>query len=124
MNTSLNIFPILIAPLTLIVLFFWPSTIWTLLLLLPLLLIGLYDRFKKKHAIRRNFPLFGRVRWIMETLRPYIRQYFVESDTDGVPVNRMFRNVVYQRAKNALSHLCRRRAYGHLIGEAILCYNA
>lgn len=45
--------------------------------------------------------MFGRGRWTMEALRPYVRQYFVESDTDGAPINRMFRNVVCQRAKNA-----------------------
>ena len=35
----------------------------------------------------------------MESLRPKIYQYFIESDTDGVPINRMFRTVTYQRAK-------------------------
>ncbi len=40
--------------------------------------------------------------WLMEWLRPFIRQYLIESDTDGAPVNRMFRSVIYQRAKGAL----------------------
>ncbi len=79
----------------------WPPLLWLLTVYVPLLLIGLYDWFQSKHTIRRNFPLFGRGRWFMERLRPYIRQYFVESDTGGVPINRMFRNVVYQRAKGA-----------------------
>jgi glutamate synthase domain-containing protein 2 len=77
----------------------WPPVWWLMIFYVPLLMIGLYDWFQSEHAIRRNFPLFGRGRWIMESLRPYVRQYFVESDTDGVPINRMFRNVVYQRAK-------------------------
>lgn len=80
----------------------WPPMIWSLLIILPLVLIGIYDIAQTNHTIRRNFPLFGRVRWILEDLRPFIRQYFIESDTDGTPINKMFRNIVYQRAKNAM----------------------
>jgi glutamate synthase domain-containing protein 2 len=47
----------------------------------------------------RNFPLLGRMRYIMEWLRPKMYQYFVESDTDGRPYNRIDRSIVYQRAK-------------------------
>lgn len=82
--------------------FFWPPILWLLLLIFPFVLLGVYDLLQKKHTIRRNFPLFGRGRWVMEEIRPFIRQYFVESDTDGAPINRMFRSIVYQRAKGAL----------------------
>jgi glutamate synthase domain-containing protein 2 len=78
---------------------FWPHALWLLLLLLPLISLGLYDLLQTRHSLKRNYPLFGRGRWIMEWLRPFIRQYFIESDTDGTPVNRMFRSIVYQRAK-------------------------
>lgn len=61
--------------------------------------IGIYDMTQPSHAIMRNFPLLGRGRYIMETARPGIRQYFIESDTDGTPINRMNRSLVYQRAK-------------------------
>ena len=64
-----------------------------------LILIGLYDFFQTKRTILRNFPLIGRTRYIMEALRPKIIQYFVESDIDGRPISRIYRNVVYQRAK-------------------------
>jgi glutamate synthase domain-containing protein 2 len=67
-----------------------------------MLIVGVYDLFQVKHSIRRNFPLFGRGRWIMEDIRPFIRQYFIESDTDGAPINRMFRSIIYQRAKGEL----------------------
>ncbi len=80
---------------------FWPPVLWSLVLILPLSAVGFHDLFQERHSIRRNFPLFGRGRWLMEALRPYVRQYFVESDTDGTPVNRMFRSIVYQRAKGA-----------------------
>lgn len=77
----------------------WPGLMWTLILIVPALLLGFFDAFQSRHTIRRNFPLVGRGRWIMEEIRPFIRQYLIESDTDGTPINRMFRNIVYQRAK-------------------------
>ncbi|HFE32094.1 MAG TPA: FMN-binding glutamate synthase family protein [Gammaproteobacteria bacterium] len=80
---------------------FWSPVLWLALALSPLAALGIYDMLQPQHSIRRNFPLFGRGRWLMEALRPYIRQYFVESDTDGRPINRMFRSIVYQRAKGA-----------------------
>lgn len=81
---------------------FWPPVLWSLVFLVPLLLVGVYDLLQHQHSIRRNFPLLGRGRWLMEGLRPYVRQYLIESDTDGAPISRMFRSIVYQRAKNAL----------------------
>lgn len=83
--------------------FFWPETGWVLLLItVPLILLGCFDMLQTKHSLRRNFPLIGRGRWVMEFARPFIRQYFIESDIDGAPVNRMFRSVIYQRAKRSL----------------------
>lgn len=71
-----------------------------LLLSVPLLLLALYDSSQKKHAIIRNFPLAGRLRYLFESIRPEMRQYFFESDLDGKPFNRRQRSIVYQRAKN------------------------
>lgn len=79
--------------------FVWPPVIWALAIIMPLVFTGIYDMLQVKHAIRRSFPVIGRARWIMEFIRPYLRQYFFESETDGVPINRMFRSVIYQRAK-------------------------
>ena len=77
------------------------SGFWFALLLFgPLLLVGLYDYFQKTQAIARNFPLLGRSRYVAEWLRPKIYQYFIEPDYDGRPINRLFRNIIYQRAKN------------------------
>jgi len=72
---------------------------WIFLGLAPILLLGFYDYFQKKHAIARNFPLVGRTRFIAEWLRPKLYQYFIEPDTDGRPFSRINRNIVYQRAK-------------------------
>ena len=79
--------------------YFWPPVLWALLVIVPLILCGVYDMLQTKHTLWRNFPVVGRGRWVMEALRPPLHQYFVESDIEGVPVNRMFRSVVYQRAK-------------------------
>jgi hypothetical protein len=73
-----------------------------LIIVICLVLLGFYDIQQTKHTIKRNFPVGGHGRWFMEWLRPMIYQYFIESETDGVPINRMFRSVVYQRAKGEL----------------------
>ena len=67
----------------------------------PDLLNWLIRYVSNQTCLRRNFPFVGRGRWVMEFLRPFLRQYFFESETDGVPINRMFRSVIYQRAKGA-----------------------
>ena len=100
-STFIKVVPLL-ALLWLALYLIWEPALWLLLLLLPMLIVGVYDLFQVKHSIRRNFPLFGRGRWIMEDIRPFIRQYFIESDTDGAPINRMFRSIIYQRAKGEL----------------------
>lgn len=61
--------------------------------------MGYYDMFQKKHSIMRIYPLFGRLRYFMEDIRPKVYQYFIESDIDGRPVNRIDRSTIYQRAK-------------------------
>jgi len=80
----------------------WFPAIWLLVVVICLVMVGIYDILQSRHTILRNFPVAGHGRWIMEWLRPMMYQYFVESDIDGVPVNRMFRSVVYQRAKGTL----------------------
>lgn len=77
----------------------WSPAGWLFLPLIPLIALGVYDMVQSGHSLRRNFPLFSRGRWILEGLRPFVRQYLFESETDGAPVPRMFRSVVYQRAK-------------------------
>ncbi|RMA58749.1 FMN-binding glutamate synthase family protein [Ulvibacter antarcticus] len=79
--------------------FFWLPILWLFLFLGPLILMGIFDILQKKHTIRRNFPLIGRFRYVLESIRPEIMQYFVETDTQGRPLNRILRSVVYRRAK-------------------------
>jgi glutamate synthase domain-containing protein 2 len=61
--------------------------------------MGFMDIYSSEHTIRRNFPIIGSLRYFLETIRPEIMQYFVESDTDGRPINRIFRSLVYRRSK-------------------------
>ena len=79
--------------------FLWQPFWWILIILLPILALGFYDMFQAKHAIMRNFPILGRGRYLMEELRPKIYQYFIESDTNGTPISRIYRKIVYERAK-------------------------
>lgn len=79
--------------------FVWKWFIVLVILFLGGLVWGLYDMTQKRHSLMRNFPIFGRMRWLMEALRPKLYQYFIESDTDGKPINRIDRNTIYQRAK-------------------------
>lgn len=75
--------------------------VYLFIITIPLLLLACYDSYQQQHVIMRNFPIIGRFRWFMEFIRPFIQQYLIESDTGGAPINRMFRNIVYQRAKNS-----------------------
>jgi glutamate synthase domain-containing protein 2 len=71
--------------------------------ILPLVALGIRDVCQTRHAIQRNFPVIGHLRFLMESIRPEINQYFVESDMDGTPFNRVKRSNIYQRAKKELN---------------------
>ncbi|HQW11255.1 MAG TPA: FMN-binding glutamate synthase family protein [Saprospiraceae bacterium] len=64
--------------------------------------MGILDMIQTKHTIMRVFPVVGRLRYWMEDIRPKIYQYFVESDTDGRPINRIDRSTIYSRAKQQI----------------------
>ena len=78
---------------------YWPPINWLFIIALPLILLGIYDILQKKHTLLRLYPVIGHGRYIFESIRPEIQQYFVESDINGTPINREFRSLVYQRAK-------------------------
>ena len=65
-------------------------------------LVGIHDVVQTRHSILRNYPVIGHIRFLLEEIRPEIRQYFFESETDGAPFPRDQRAVVYQRAKMQL----------------------
>ena len=73
-----------------------------LVLFAALSVIGTTDLIQTRHAVLRNYPLAAHIRFILEEIRPEIRQYFLESEKDGTPFSRDKRAIVYQRAKQAL----------------------
>jgi glutamate synthase domain-containing protein 2 len=78
---------------------FWPPVLFSLLFTGPLFVMGMRDAMQTKRAILRNFPLLGNFRYLFEMIRPEIQQYFIETETNGAPIPREIRSVVYQRAK-------------------------
>jgi len=64
-----------------------------------LVLLGVFNLLQTRHAILRNYPVIGHVRWLAELVRPEIRQYLIESDTEAAPFSRSQRSLVYERAK-------------------------
>jgi len=68
--------------------------------LIPLLAIGIHDQVQPHHAILRNYPIIGHLRFMLESIRPEIRQYIIEDDRDAVPFSREHRALVYRRAKD------------------------
>jgi len=79
--------------------FLWPPFLALYALAVPVYLVGAVDSLQRRHTVRRNFPIIGRLRYFFEFVRPELQQYFVESNHSGRPVSREFRSVVYQRAK-------------------------
>jgi glutamate synthase domain-containing protein 2 len=62
--------------------------------------VGLRDSLQTRHAVLRNYPLIGHLRFLLEWVRPEIRQYFIEGDREAEPFSRQQRSLVYQRSKN------------------------
>ena len=60
---------------------------------------GFHDLLQTKRAILRNYPVIGHMRFLLEFIRPEIRQYFIESENEAAPFSRAQRSLVYQRAK-------------------------
>lgn len=83
----------------------WLPGLYGFVFLAPLLAVGFHDMVQTHHSIRRNFPILGRARWILESIRPEIQQYFIENNTDGRPFSRERRSLIYQRAKNDVATL-------------------
>ena len=62
--------------------------------------LATYDLIQKKHSILRNYPVVGHARYILESARPMVQQYFIEPDFDGRPFDRETRSAIYEAAKN------------------------
>ena len=61
--------------------------------------LGWRDTRQTRHSVLRNYPVIGHLRFLLEFIRPEMRQYFIESDNEAAPFSRQQRSLVYQRAK-------------------------
>ena len=77
---------------------------WWPLVALLLTLLGIHDLRQTRRAVLRNYPIIGHLRFLIESIRPELRQYLFESDTDSVPFSRQQRTMVYERAKQQIGN--------------------
>ena len=68
------------------------------LIFIALSALGIRDLRQKRHAILRNYPVIGHFRFLLEYIRPEMRQYFLEADNEAAPFSRSQRSLVYQSA--------------------------
>ncbi len=61
--------------------------------------LGAWDLRQTRSSVLRNYPVIGHLRFMLEKIRPEIRQYFLESDTEATPFSRSQRSLAYARAK-------------------------
>ena len=92
---------ILLVPACLLLLSWSDLWLWPALAAAALAAVGLIDYRQDKHAIRRNYPVLAHFRFFFEYIRPEIRQYFLEADSEELPFSRAQRSIVYQRSKQA-----------------------
>ena len=105
MKTFFYVSSILGILLTLIIGHVWPPIHLLFIILIPYLLLGLYDLHISTHNILRNYPVMWHMRYILEMIRPEMQQYFVATNQSERPFSREQRSLVYQRAKHTTDTL-------------------
>ncbi|WNO05007.1 FMN-binding glutamate synthase family protein [Rhodoferax mekongensis] len=93
---GLSVFALLLSVFSLLV---FGAGLGVFMLAAILVGVGVYDLRQTKRSILRNYPIIGHLRFMLEFVRPEIRQYFIESDNEATPFSRSQRSLVYQRAK-------------------------
>jgi len=74
---------------------------WWMWILIILAIIAIRDIFfNKRHTISHNFPIIGHLRYLLESIGPEMRQYFVANNREELPFNRIERSWVYASSKN------------------------
>ncbi|MAU80272.1 MAG: FMN-binding glutamate synthase family protein [Gordonia sp.] len=67
--------------------------------------LGVYDLVQRRHSVLRNYPVVGHLRFLLESVRPELQQYFIERNVDGRPFDRDVRSLIYERAKGTAAEL-------------------
>lgn len=80
----------------------WPPVWWAMIIIVPFILLGLYDIHLASHNVLRNYPVIGHLRYAMEFISPEIRQYFIETNESGKPYNRLQRMLVHARSTGTI----------------------
>lgn len=81
------------------VLDFLGNIAWWGWILIVIAVIALRDIFQRKHTISHNFPIVGHIRYMLESIGPEMRQYFVANNREELPFNRIERGWIYASAK-------------------------
>ena len=71
------------------------------IVMLVLVVMFLQDILQKESSVRRNFPVIGRLRYFLQDLGIYFRQYFFANDREEMPFNRITRSWVEQVSAGA-----------------------
>lgn len=92
---------VILATILFLILGIFLSSGWFIVALVfaSLTALGVSDLIQTRHAIKRNYPVIGNLRYFFELTRPALRQYFFENDNERLPFSRNERALVYQRAK-------------------------
>ena len=77
---------------------------WLLIPMAALLGLAVHDLVQRRHAILRNFPLIGHLRYLIERIGPELRQYVVADNDEEKPFSRDERRWVYATAKKENSY--------------------
>ena len=93
---------LLLTLLSLLLAWRWPGWGWAALVFGALSVLGTIDVLQRRATLRRNYPILAHFRYGFESIRPEIRQYFIEDDLVEVPFSREQRALVYQRSKGEM----------------------
>ncbi|MFV1982725.1 MAG: FMN-binding glutamate synthase family protein, partial [Thiohalomonadales bacterium] len=69
-------------------------------ILLLIIIVFIIDKAQTKQAIRHNYPVIGRFRYLFEEMGVFFRQYFFAMDREELPFNRADRSWVCRAAKD------------------------
>ncbi|WP_299365952.1 FMN-binding glutamate synthase family protein [Winogradskyella sp.] len=79
---------------------FFSTIPWWLWIIIVLGLVAIRDIFfQRRHTISHNFPVVGHLRYLLESIGPEMRQYFVANNREELPFNRIERGWIYASAK-------------------------
>ena len=96
-----------------------------LIFLFLILVLFVVDFSQEKNAIRRNFPLIGNLRYLLISLGPAFRQYFITSNGEELPFNRSQRNWINNSANGDNNYEERICFHGTLVKNMVkFCIHA